>query len=93
VTPFVIWTCVACATAHYPRPALCSACGERSFVATPATSGRVAHLTHHRDAPVVAIALDAHGLVVLARGEDVAEGDDVALALDDGAPVATPAVG
>jgi hypothetical protein len=90
MTPFVVWTCSACATTHFPRPELCSGCGGRSFAETPAPSGRVARITRHRDTPVAAIVLDTHGLVVLARGDDVAEGDEVALELDGGAPVATP---
>ena len=86
-----MWRCESCGHRSFPKRELCPYCGGRSFTAERAGRGIATQLTSHRRVDVACVWVDDE-LTLLARAEGaVTAGSEVALRVDDGAPVATVA--
>lgn len=86
-----VWRCESCGHRSFPRRELCPYCGGRSFTTERAGRGIATQVTSHRRVDVACVRVDDE-LTLLARAEGaVAAGSEVALRVEDGAPVATVA--
>ena len=90
--PLELQVCGRCGRALFPPRALCPGCGSPEFGSEAAGPGVVEEVTARvrPDGTTVAIASVrlARGPVVIARAPGLEPGAEVALVLDDGAPVA-----
>lgn len=81
---FSVAVCARCGLAAWPRPALCRRCGSQRFGSVVAPDGVLEEVSEGLGTVRLAA-----GPVVIARVEDAAAGDAVALEVRDGAPTAT----
>jgi uncharacterized OB-fold protein len=83
-TAFCVVRCVRCGLAAWPAPALCRACGSRDLRAEQADTGVLEETTAADPVVLGTVRTDA-GPMVVARVEDAAQGERVALRVDHGA--------
>ena len=80
--------CERCRRLVFPRRELCPHCACDAFADESVVGGTVAEMTSHRGTEIACVEIE--GARLLARaGEGVRPGARVALAVEDGAPIAT----